>query len=273
MPAKSPPRLTTPDPKDPLGYGLKSTPERLQRFWLIGKGNPYFDVEAQEPRLILGLPKTGFECTADFVNWVATKASRHGHIVPSPVSFTMKADGQRFEGHENLITVAHYWDISWPIEEHHLPGRCCKYDPLFLKASALAERFGIARAGSEPGFPGAIEAVVGYLLVGRWPHPKSLRGIRWTEDLISVDPVSGEEFEEPTEIIKKGLRSSGGEGRRLPVWYEWWKLRRNGKTISEIARETDSKILGSKTFDERTIREGIKAVERLMLPMEKPSID
>ena len=78
MPAKSPPQLTSPDPRDHLGYGLMSIPEPLLRFWLIGKGNPYFDAEARGARLLLGLPIAGFENTKDFVEWVAIKRSLHG---------------------------------------------------------------------------------------------------------------------------------------------------------------------------------------------------
>ena len=97
MPTSLPPPLTAPDANDPLGYGLKSIAELLQRFWLIGKGNPYFDADVQETRLLLGLPTAGFENTTDFVNWAVTRQSRHGHTETIPISFTADADGQRYE--------------------------------------------------------------------------------------------------------------------------------------------------------------------------------
>ena len=96
--------------------------------------------------------------------------------------------------------------------------------------------------------------------------------MRWTEESSIFDPITRQQVEERTEVTTKGLPAKGGEGRQLPVWYEWWKLRRKGKTILEIARGTDSEIPGSKTFDERTVRKGIEAVERMMLPVEKPSM-
>ena len=95
----------------------------------------------------------------------------------------------------------------------------------------------------------------------------------WTEESDYIDPITLERFEELKEVVIRGLPARGGGGRQLAVWYEWWKLRRNGKSISEIARETDSETPGSKTVEERAIRNGIKAVERMMLPVEKPSTD
>ncbi len=264
MPAKSPPQLTSPDPKDPLGYGLKSIPEPLLRFWLIGKYNPYFDAEVRGARLLLGLPIAGFENTKHFVEWVARKRSLHGHSEPFP--FSLNIDGLTFEGREDLMWL-HYWDISWPIKDYELPGRCCPTDPLFLAAMDLAKRFGIDRAGAEPGFPGVTETVVGYLLVGNWPHPESLAGMHWTEESDYLDPITHERIEEWKEVVIKGLKARGGEGRQLAVWYGWWNLRRNGKSISKIVRETDSATPGSTTIDEGTIRKGVSAVERLMLPV------
>jgi len=269
MPTSTPPQLTAPDANYPLGVGLRSTPEPLQRWCLIGRGNPYFDSEAREVRCFLGISEAGFENETDFVNWVALRWSRHGHVTAIPTSLTV--DGQFFDGHENL-TRFHHRNISWPIKEHEIPGPCCPTDPLFYAAKRLAARFGIQRAGSEPGFPGPTEAVVGFLLVNRWPHVKSLRGIRWTEEYSFVDHTTHESYEEVNHVTSRGLKARGGAGKQLPLWYVWWKLFQEKKKISEISRLTDSDVPGSKTYDERSIRLGIDAVERLMQPVEKPSI-
>ena len=216
MPISPPPQLTAPDANDPLGFGLKSIAEPLQRWWLIGKGNPYFDAEVREARPSLGIPEAGFENETDFVDWVALRWSRHGHMAAPTISLTV--DGQLLDGREDL-TRFHYRDISWPIKDHELPGPCCPIDPVFDLARKLAFRFGIERAGSEPGFPGPTEAVVGYLLVNRWPHPKSLRGTQWTEEYSFVDRVTGESFEELKHVTSRGLKASGGAGKPLPIWY------------------------------------------------------
>ena len=222
MPTSPTTQLVAPDPKDPPGFGRKSIPEPLQRWLLIEKGNPYFDAEVRELRLLLGLPEAGFENKPDFVEWAATRRLRHGHTQTIPISFTAKADGQRYEGAENLIRL-HYSGISWPLEEHALPGRCCPTDPLFLMAMKLAKRFGIDRAGSEPGFPGPTETVVGYLLVGRWPLPKSLAGMSWTEESNYVDPITHERVEGWNEVVVKGLNARGGEGRQVEAPTQWQK--------------------------------------------------
>lgn len=263
------PQLTQPDADDPLGFGLKSIPEPLQRWWLIGIGNPYFDAEVREARTSLGIPEVGFSNTTDFVDWVALRRSRHGHTTEMPIYLIV--DGQRLEGDESLIRF-HHRDISWPIQDHEFPGPCCPSDPLFDLARRLAVRFGIDQAGSEPGFPEAKKAVVGYLLVNRWPQAKSSRGTRWTEEYSFVDNTTGERFEERKQVRSQGLQARGGAGRQLPQRYIWWKLDREGKEISEISRATDSDDPSSKTYEERSIRVGIDAVERMMQPVEKPSI-
>ena len=32
---------------DPLGFGLRSIPEPLQKLWLVMQGNPYFEEEVR----------------------------------------------------------------------------------------------------------------------------------------------------------------------------------------------------------------------------------
>ena len=73
------PVISQPDPEDPLELGLASIPEELQRWWLIGAGNPCFDAELRTCRPTLGVPEAGFTNVADFVRWVVLKWSKHGH--------------------------------------------------------------------------------------------------------------------------------------------------------------------------------------------------
>ena len=58
MPARRKAKILRSD--DPLGFGLKSIPEPLQRLWLIHQGNPYFEDHAKEVRAKLGVPEGGF---------------------------------------------------------------------------------------------------------------------------------------------------------------------------------------------------------------------
>ena len=103
----------------------------------------------------MGIPKAGFENTTTFVDWVATKRSRHGHTQPPPISLTVH--GQLFEGSENLARF-HYRNIFWPIEDHALPGRCCPTDPLFL----LARKLTLRSVVSETGFSRWDQVAAGY---------------------------------------------------------------------------------------------------------------
>ena len=73
-------RARIPRNHDPLGYGLRSVPEPLQRLWLICQGNPYFEDDAKNLRLKTGVPDTGFSESTEYVDWIATRWKRHGHI-------------------------------------------------------------------------------------------------------------------------------------------------------------------------------------------------
>ena len=66
--------------KDPLGLNLESIAEPLQRWYLIGRGNPYFDDEVKEARERLGVPSYGFAEHADYDAWLAESGRRHGHV-------------------------------------------------------------------------------------------------------------------------------------------------------------------------------------------------
>lgn len=246
---------------DPLGFGLKSIAEPLQRWWLIRAGNPYFDAEVRTIRPYLEIPESGFTTAADFVDWVSRKRP-HQHQLP----IALGAGDHLIEGKESL-TRFHYRNISWPIKEHELPAPCCQTDPLYVMAKKLAVMFGIEHAGSEPGFEDPVATAAGYILVNRWPKSKSVQGISWTEEISEINLSTGERSESHVKHTELGLRSSRGQGQKLAVWFEWWKLK--SKKINEIAKLTDSDDPKSRTYDQRAIRNGIDAVERMMRPVEK----
>lgn len=253
---------------DPLGFGLKSIAEPLQRWWLIGQGNPYIAADVRKIRLDLEIPEPGFSDAEGYVNWVSRRASRHGHVGKLPIYLRIR--GQVLDDPESL-TRFHYRDLTWPVPDHELPGRCCPTDPLFGQAKKLALSYGINLAGFEPGFPSAAEAVVGYLLVNRWPHPVSMSGITWEETTDIIVPHTGERMFSRVSKKDLGLEARGGEGRQLPVWYRWWKLEREGNSVPKIAAISDEEQAEPRHYDERTIRCGIQQVERLMTLVEKLS--
>ena len=261
----SAPELAETSGNDPLGYGLKSNAEPLQRWWLIEQGNPYFDADVRRVRVSLEIPGLGFSDAASYVDCVSRKAIRHGHDLP----IYLRIGGQVLDNPESL-TRFHYRDLTWPLPDKELPSRCCPTDPLFEEAKLLARRYGINLASFEPGFPDATGTVVGYLLGKRWPHPRSSRGIKWTEITDIIVPYTGDRMLGRISNKDLGLKSKGGEGRQLPQWYSWWKLDRDGKSIREIAEISDEEQSIPRNYDERTIRHGIKTVERLMAPLEIP---
>ena len=254
-----------PDASDPLGFGLTSIPESLQRWWLIGQGNPYFNADIKKARSSFAIPGPGFTDVAAYVDWVSRKGKLHGHDGKLP--FYLKIEGEILDDTESL-TRFHLRDLTRPLMEYQLPSRCCSTDPLFEEAEILAQIYEIYPASFEPGFPSAIEAVAGYLLVNQWPHARSMKGISWTEETDKIIPGTGKRV--MSRVFKKdlGLESRAGAGRQLPVWYKWWMLEQGGKSISEIADITE---VEGQIIDERTIRLGIKKVERLMTPVEKLS--
>jgi hypothetical protein len=169
------------------------------------------------------------------------------------------------------LTRFHLRDLSWPVPDSELPSRCCAADPLFAEAKNLARRYEIDLAGFEPGFPGGTDAVIGYLLFNRWPLPRSLRGMKWTEETDIIDPSTGDRVKNRISKRTMGLEARGGEGRQLLVWYRWWCLDREEKSIPKIADIAATAGEVPKVYVERTIRKGIEEVERLMSPVEKLS--
>jgi len=100
-----PHELFEPDPDDPLGFGLRSLAEPLQRWWLIGQGNPYWNVEVQTARTDLGLPESGFNDAAGYVDWLAQRLPIHGHREEWP--FYLTIEGTVLQNAESATRYAH----------------------------------------------------------------------------------------------------------------------------------------------------------------------
>ena len=252
-------RATTARSGDPLGLELKSIPEPLQRWWLIGQGNPYFQADARRSRYSLGIPLTGFSAEPDYREWLATRRKMHGHDQPWP--FYINIDGRILDDDESLIRYRDA-DIGWP-EELGAPAPCCAHDPLYSAARSLASRYGIDAVEGEPGFQGVEEDVIGFLLVGTWPQRRSYRGSETIyETDVLVDPSSGKRFRERYRRVEMGMKSRGGQGHMLREWHRWWKQHREGIPIATITDSTDP------VLEERAVRHGIAEVERLMRPLQ-----
>lgn len=253
-------------PEDPLGFGLKSIAEPLQR-WLIHRGNPVWERDVRQARRDLGIPEPGFEDAAGYVDWLFSRWTRHGHNEDWPVYLNI--EGTIISNSESMTRYSHR-DLSWPIEEFLAAEPCCGSDPMYQKAVHMAIRYGIDTAGDEPGFGNVDQAVVGYLLVNHWPPARSLRGPAVTHERVYVDAATGRRSTGRFRRQDLGTGSRGGQGRHLALWFQWWRLHRDGQTVTEIAGWTDANTDLRKTVDERTIRTGIAAVERMMNPVEKP---
>jgi hypothetical protein len=72
-------RAKLPRQDDPLGFGLKSIPEPLQRWWLIGQGNPFFEEDCERLRPRLDIPESGFDTAEDYAEVMVPKRPLHGH--------------------------------------------------------------------------------------------------------------------------------------------------------------------------------------------------
>ena len=166
-------RARIPRSDDPLGFGIRSVPEPLQRLWLCRQGNPWFEEDAQNSRLILGIPPAGFQETSQYVDWLATRWKRHGHEDGLSLVFPV-VDGVSLRDSESLVRY-HHRDFQMP-EFVTPPSPCCDQDPLLLEARFLARRYGIEEAEAEPGFESLVSDVAGYLLKPAWPSRKSYRG-------------------------------------------------------------------------------------------------
>lgn len=262
MPTSTPTQLTSPNPKDPLGFGLKSIPVPLQCWWLVGKGNPYFEAEVREARARCQIPSSGFTNLEDYVDWVVPKYSRHGH-----------------SNWAEKLTRHHYGNASWPVHDFYLPGRCCSTDPFFKLAESLAIRFGIDLAEEEPGFEDPTRAVVEYLLLNHWPEARSLRDSsvirREIAKTYRIVPGKNVQFVENARPKRSkfrhqelGLDATKGLGGKLPIWYQWWKLHAGGMTLDKIAGIAVETSNGEKFYEERMVSIGVDKVEELMRPKE-----
>ena len=228
--------------KDPLGLNLESIAEPLQRWYLIGRGNPYFDDEVKEARERLGVPSHGFAEHADYDAWLAESGRRHGHVERESVvvaTIYMKSNEvlQRAFGKNRPLA-----------EAFAAPDPCCDTDPLHVAARHLAERFGIDLCEGEPGFQGVERTIAGYVLVHRWPEKRSAAGLNIVHEDDYVDS-----------------KARAGQGRMLPIRYEWWRLRQMGKDNGAVADWTEHEY--GQWYDERSIARGIDEVERLLRPV------
>ena len=261
MPIITPPQLTAPDADDPLGFGLKSLPEPLQMLWLIRARNPYFEAAVEKARPTFDIPTAGFTNAEDYRNWIVSKSARHGHVDLS-----------------EALTRHHFRNVSWPIHDSYLPGPCCSDDPLFVFAESLTVRFRIDSVDKEPGFENIRGAVVEYMLLNRWREERSTRDSQLHRGAITgrYHIVLGE----TAEVTKLGPRhrtitrpseslyAGKGAGAKLPLWYEWWKLREEDMTVDLIAGIPVEESTGEHFYDERSVHDGIKRVEYLMTPTE-----
>jgi len=243
--------LKEPDRKDPLGFGLKSIAEPLQRYWLIRAGNPNFETEVRGTRTQFAIPQSGFTNAEDYVDWIVGKLERHGH-----------------RGNESL-TRFHHRNTSWPIHDSDLPGPCCPEDPLFSMADSIAVRFEIDSVGVEPGFGDLTIAIVEYMLLNRWsevrapdPDHRPFRGV-----VVQTYP-DRRTIREMEQYQKIGLDADRGIGAKLPLWFQWWKLSEEGKTPNEIAGIAVETSKGSKFYEVKTISNGIAKVKKMMAPSE-----
>ena len=253
-----------PRSEDPLGFGLRSIPEPLQRLWLVRRGNPEFEREVKAARTALGIPGSGFSNGPDYVDWLARRWERHGHNDALPVYLVAK--GVRLPDSESM-TLFFNRDLQLPPEDP-VPAPCCDADPLFEAAWQLVRAYGIDQAEEEPGFQGLKQDVAGYILSSRWPPRRSYRGYTtiYEKDVL-VNPRTGERFRERHVVKELGIETRAGDGGLLPVWYQWWRQVQDGTGVSDIEDWTAAQFGKGAWYDERSIQKSIREVERLMRPI------
>lgn len=258
-------KANLPRNENPLGFGLKSVPKPLQRYWLVRKGNPYFDGEVRKARSELGVPDSGFLDGTSFIEWEVTRWSRHGHeeLWTAPVYLIYK--GIRIQDHESAIR-AFSEGMTWPLEHFAPPRPCCQSDPLYAASTKLAIRYGLDECEFEPGFQGISEDVAGYILASQWPLRRSFRGHESIyETNVLLDPISGKRKREIHLRREIGQSSRAGAGRMLPTWYTWWQMHRDGTTWDDIIEQSGA----PDEIEERTVRNGVQQIERLAQPLKK----
>lgn len=249
---------------DPLGFGLRSIPEPLQRLWLIQRGNPYFEGDLRKARERLGLPAEGFSQQAGYVEWLATRMKRHGH--DDRLALPIFIRDHRIEtGEEFIRSTANPQDT---LDDSIAPVPCCRTDPLRIEAQWLEARYGLSEAKLEPGFADLPDDIARHILVGGWATRKSLgdakRGPRF--ETAKTDDASRWFVVSRTRETHEGLDSRAGEGHRLTHWYSWWGQRHDGSNIREIAdRAYQSREV--RKLDESAIRKAISKIESLMAPL------
>ena len=244
---------TIPREDDPLGFGLKSIPEPLQRLWLLyEQRNLYFEEDVGQERKELAIPQDGLRILDDYDTWFSNRWDRHGHKV------CVNAKALRF---------LESGDLKWP-EDYDAPYPCCPRDPLYIAATYLAKRYGVYAAQAEPGFQDVVGDVARYLLLNIWRERRSLRvreplrGKVPVRETVEVDAQTGQHtVVDRHRHVRIGLDTRGGEGGSIPIWHEWWKDSQRGKTLGEIEDSIDD------WYDERSIKRAIDEVERLLKPV------
>ena len=79
-------------------------------------------------------------------------------------------------------------------------------------------------------------------------------------------PPTGKRILERYVRKNVGLPTRAGQGGRLPIWYEGWKRKRGGASLSDIADWIEEEHEAS--YDERSVRHFIDQVEGLMSPVK-----
>ena len=262
-------RAKVPRSNDPLGIGLKSVPETLQRLWLVWEGNPFFEEDSRQARRDLDVPADGFRDVALFTDWSAPRRKRHGHDDRlGQGRIFLQIGDHKLADDETLIRHLAK-KVNWGPDARVAPTPCCPSDPLYLAASGLAGRYGIDEAQAEPGFESIIEDVAVWLLFNRWRRHRSLRGSR-SPILETTQQTSGSRRSIVLNRFREervGLNSRGGEGGTLPMWRQWWELRSGGASLQEIVIWTEEHF--QQEFDDRSVQHGIDSVGKLMRPLLK----
>jgi hypothetical protein len=241
-----------PRSEDPLGLGRKSIPEPLQRYWLVREGNPYFEAEVLKARDHLGIPSNGFEDAPIYIEWLLERPALHGHPATKPGRY------------RTLINS--FNDLTWPIGRGETPSPCCNQDPLRLTSGELAHRYGLLDAELEPGFEHIVGDILMYMVAGIWLDRKSEGKVETEYESALYDPSIGQIRHEKTTEIRGVIKSGGGAGGQLPVYFEWWKLDLDGNSVEDIVVWTEEQYATEIEYDQRSIRHGIKVVEGLMSP-------
>lgn len=246
---------------DPLGFGLKSYPRPLQRLWLILQGNPYFEEDIRKARRELGIQVEGFSKAAPFVQWQVERMHKAGNSMARAAT--------------PLMTW--HWEKDWPPSSPPMSltesiGSAAKNDPLYDWGQRLSDRYGITPAEAHlcptttPSMPFGMRGLIAfYILFNFWPEIQPLGSVVFSQVRSSVTPGKRpKKLWEKRQTAPK-LTARAGTGRNLPIYFSWWKERRDGKTYRQIADYWEELTQGI-AVGEDLISKEIAVVEELMRP-------